>query len=261
MNVEQKAETLVQDIGISIPISPINVCQQISTHDFQVEYLEKRFKSSGFCGISIGDTCQAKIMINSSIEPKTRKLFTAAHEIAHVVLHIITGKKSESKCTSKDLNTNENNNKTSEYEANRFASALLMPSHLIQDDIKYNNLSWQLISNITNKCQTSLEATARRVVSLSKEHCVLLIQSNNTPWQPIKSPSWRPYLNKQLFPKHLDYCDYKSLTGTMEECDLSDWNINGFNSDEYSCKYSSINYQDKATDKIMTLLLLEERND
>lgn len=253
-NSEKQAEELIQDLGIVLPISPINVCELISTNESKVNYQEKQFNSLDICGVSMGDISQATISVNSNIELDTRKLFTAAHEIGHVVLHIQTGKNFE--CNNNDL---QEDNKQFEKEANQFASALLMPGFLIQDDINNNDLSWQLVKNIANKCKTSYEATARRIISLSKEPCALLIHQNNKPWYPIKSSHWPWYLGKVQFPDQLDYCHYEDLTDNMEECNLSDWDIDNIENDEYQCKYSSIHFQDDSVDRIMTLLFLEER--
>ena len=260
MNIEQQAEDLINDIKITIPISPTDICRKISDSGFIVQYKEADIDNRNFLGISVGDTSKASIVVNKNIGLKSRKMFTAAHEIAHVVLHIMTGKQSKFQCTSADLEKNTQDNANFEYEANQFASALLMPSHLIQDDINKNDLSWKLISDIANKCCTSLEATARRVVKLSKEHCALLIHQNDKPWIPIKSPSWSWYLQNPQLPS-LDYCNYKDLTDCLEECDLLDWDIENINSNEYQCKYSSIHFQNESTDKIMTLLLLEEKDE
>lgn len=66
--------------------------------------------------------------------------------------------------------------------------------------------------------------------------------------------SW--YLKNPQFPD-LDYCDYDDLTDNMEECNLSDWDIDNINTSECQCKYSSIHFQNDNIDKVMTLLLLE----
>ncbi len=254
INPEKHAEELMIDLGIKIPISPTNVCKLISVNEFKVQYQEKPLNSCDICGISVGDTSQAKILVNSNIQLDTRKLFTAAHEIGHVILHMQAGNDFE--CNNSDLGRGGN---SLEKEANQFASALLMPSFLIQKDIDRNDLSWQLVKNIAKNCQTSLEATARRIISLSKEPCALLIHKDGKPWTPVKSPHWQWFIGKQQFPD-LDYCDYKDTTGEMEECDLLDWDIENISSDEYQCKYSSIHFQDDSVDKIMTLLLLEEKS-
>lgn len=258
MNIEKHVDDLIKDVGIAVPISPTRVCEQISDYNFSVEYKEEEMSNNNFLGISLGCASKATILVNSNIDFAPRKLFTAAHEIGHVVLHIMTGKQSEFQCTNNDLTTTDKKNKMFEYEANIFASALLMPKHLIQNDINRNDLSWKLVSDITNKCKTSLEATARRIVSLSKEPCILLIQQNHTPWHPIKSPHWPWFVTNPQFPDQLDYCDYDNLTDAMEECSLSDWGIEKIDAGEYQCKYSSIHFKGDRVDKIMTLLLLEE---
>ena len=260
MSPEQQAEELIRDLGITIPISPMSVCESISTNEFKVKYKERRLNSPDIFGISVGDTSQATILVNNSIQSDKRKLFTAAHEIGHVILHIQTGKKPESECNSSDLKENNASNKQLEKEANQFAGSLLMPRFLIQDDIQRNNLGWELIKIIANKCNTSLEATARRVIGLSKEHCALLVQNNGTPWTPVKSCSWSWYLPPAPFPEDtLDCGDYSDLSRKMEECDLTDFGIENINSDEYQCFYSSIYHPGHS--RIMTLLRLEEKSE
>lgn len=257
MNIEQQAEDLIKDIGIVIPVCPQEVCKKLSDDNFTLNYKETHISNDGFLGISSGNKFEATIVVNKNITFDSRKLFTAAHEIGHVVLHIMTEKQSEFQCTNSDLKKGDKDNAVFEYEANQFAGALLMPSHLIRDDINKNDLSWQLVGDIAVRCKTSLEATARRVITLSKEPCVLLIHQNNKPWNPVKSPSWSWYFKNPQFPD-LDYCDYENLTADMEDCDLSDWDIENINNDEYQCKYSSIHFQNDSVNKIMTLLLLEE---
>ncbi len=252
--IEKTAKEVLQNIQFNtLPISPIKIAEKIN-----IAVRAKPSTSYGVSGMLIKKGDNFGIMYATHIKNKGFQNFSIAHELGHYYLdghveNILTNGIHYS-----DIDSQANKY---EQEANYFASVLLMPSHLMQDDIRRNDLSWQLASDIANKCQTSLEAAARRIVSLSQEHCALLIQQNNKLWHPIKSNSWSRYLNNPQFPGQLDYCDYENLTNDMEECSLSDWDINNILANEYQCQYSSIHYKDNKIDKIMTLLLLEEKDD
>jgi len=255
---ENSAEELVFDLGLTLPIIPEDVCNELNNDLFSVSYQEERLSSPKFCGISIGDKTGAKILVNAAIENRGRKNFTAAHEIGHVIMHIQTGMQSEFECTKSDLSARESTNKRYEKEANEFASSLLMPKILIAKSIKQNDLSWQLVQSIYKNCETSLEATARRVIRLSDEACALIIHKDGEMWTPIKSPSFPAFINKALFPRTLntapDFAD-KELPDALEECDASDWLSNSKGMPD-TIHYSSI--RNDEYDRTMTLLVVRE---
>lgn len=255
INPESVAEELIKDLGIAIPFTPETICENISSNSFIVEYLEQQFDSEKICGLSVGDNSGVKIIINSKIQPTARRLFTAAHEIGHVVLHIQTGIAIKSECFNEDIQNNTQ--KDIEIEANKFASALLMPKHLIGEKIHSNDLTWALIKNLSEHFRTSLEATARRVINISKDMCALIIEENNSMWTPIKSNSFPCFISISNFPKYLQTTNYSEaeIPDKLEECDLSDWNLN-LNSKRYRCYYSTLNFEPNF--RKMTLLLLEE---
>jgi len=255
---ESSAEELVFDLGLTLPIIPEDVCNELNSDLFSVSYQEEHLSSPNFCGISIGDETGAKILVNAAIENRGRKNFTAAHEIGHVMMHIQTGIQSEFECTNNDISGRENTNKLYEKEANEFASSLLMPKSLIAKPIIQNDLSWQLIQSIYKDCETSLEATARRVVRLSDEACALIIHKDGEMWTPVKSPSFPTFINKTSFPKNLatspDFTD-KELPNVLEECDASDWLSNSKEIPD-TVYYNSIRNDEH--DRTMTLLVIPE---
>lgn len=251
--IDSKVREILQEMQFKKPpIDPIKVAERAN-----IVVKEKPSASNGVSGMLIKNGDNFGIMYATHIQNEGFQNFSIAHELGHYYLdghieNILTDNIHTSDASPISANIYEQ-------EANYFASVLLMPGFLIQDDINNNDLSWQLIKNIANHCKTSCEATARRIVSLSREPCALLIHQNNKPWYPIKSYHWSWYLGKVQFPDQLDYCDYEYLTDNMEECNLSDWDIDNINDGEYQCKYSSIHFQSDSVDKIMTLLLLEER--
>jgi Zn-dependent peptidase ImmA (M78 family) len=257
ISVQTEAEQLLEDLGFNqLPISLDDICDSISQEYF-IDIQERDMQFENFNGMSVGDQTQTKILINSNIDNIHRRRFTKAHELGHVVLHIQTGKQSEFKRTSKNISSNDGNNDQFEKEANMFASSLLMPSFLILKDIHKNDLSWKLIQNIKEACNVSLEAAARRVVYLSKESCCLIIHKNKKMWSPVSSPSFRIFVEKQPFPDNLDYEDDSEnqiFSGSMEECDFSDWQF--LKNEQRVLSYTSI--YNKQYDKQMTLILCEE---
>jgi len=106
-NAEYEAEELIKNFDITIPIDPKNVCDKISSESLRIEYIEQEITTENVCGISFETNDGAMIIINSKITLPARRLFTAAHELGHVILHIQTGKQNKSECSSHDLRENK----------------------------------------------------------------------------------------------------------------------------------------------------------
>lgn len=255
---ESSAEELVFDLGLSLPIKPESVCDELNTDAFRLNYQEKQLSATAFLGLSIGNQSGAEIVVNASIRNIRRINFTAAHEIGHVIMHIQPGVQSEFSCSSGEIYGKEGLNIAFEKEANEFASALLMPKSLIGKSISRSDLSWSLIKSISKSCNTSLEATARRVIRLSSERCALIIHKNGEMWSPFKSPSFPAFINKTLIPNEIetysDAADHE-LPDTFVECDTLDW-LNESEGLPDTILYSSI--ESEAYSRIMTLILLQE---
>lgn len=259
INPEHEAECLIQDLGLEYPINPQTLCDLISTKEYNIEYHEQPLEKESLCGISIGNSSGAQILINSNISNFERRLFTAAHEIGHVVLHIQKGVQSKFNCGINEIQPNNDKNQNKlETEANQFASALLMPKVLITTDIRNNDVTWRLVQKIAEKYHTSLEATARRIIGITKDWCTLIIHKDNKMWMPIKSMSFPCFIQQLIFPKHLPILELNTKTqfsDTLEECDLLDWGLE-LDNKQYKCYYSSIH--DTAHNRIMTLLEVEQ---
>ena len=226
-----EAEQLLEDLGLTdLPVEPEDVCQAMSSSSYPVTFKEQPMTSSGFLGISMGNALAgAAILVNANISNRHRKRFTAAHEIGHVHLHIQNDLQSQFKCTSQDISAGENSNNTYEKEANAFASSLLMPSSAISPLVHRNDLTWSLIRRISDLCDVSLEAAARRAISLSKECCCLIIHKDGNMWFPIKSRSFSSYVPLQPFPKYLerqpDGGTTSALPDSVDECNFADWSF------------------------------------
>ncbi|MFK5947165.1 MAG: ImmA/IrrE family metallo-endopeptidase [Methylococcales bacterium] len=258
---EFEAESLVEDLGLEIPIKPRDVCESISVDDCRVIYKEIEFSSNNICGLSIGSENEINVLVNSNISNSGRKLFTASHEIGHVILHIQAGIKSEFKCSESDISGKSTSNAKLEKEANEFASRLLMPTSFIGNIIKRNDINWQLIEEIATLCSTSIEATARRLVLSASESCVLIIHKDDKMWVPIKSKSFNSFIENFQFPNCLQSHSDSPRTefpSQFEEC-YADIIFNNSNKLPDIIKYSSI--FNKEYNKRMTLLCFPEIDD
>lgn len=255
---ENEAEQLVEDLGLTLPICPEEVCEHISDETLKVKYSDKPFDSPDICGLSIGNGGEIQVVVNSNISYRSRRNFTAAHEVGHVVLHIMKGIESKFSCTNSDLYAKDGTNRRREVEANEFASSLLMPKSIIKSKVFRNDLSWNLIQELADECDTSLEATARRVVSISNERCALIIHRKGEMWTPIRSRSFIGFVDSMPFPRNLESYPDDPLAGYpdyLNECDTSDW-LSDIRNIPQLMQYCSI--YNAEYDRRMTLLVVPE---
>jgi Zn-dependent peptidase ImmA (M78 family) len=259
-SAEAEAEQLVMDLGLKLPIIPKEVCEEISGPGLEIEYVERVFDDPKICGLSLSHGERVTVVVNANITNNGRKNFTAAHEIGHVLLHIQKNIQSSFTCSDGDINSSPKNSQY-ESEANEFASSLLMPRCLIEKDIHRNELSWALIQKLSTTCGTSLEATARRVITLSKEPCALIIHKNGEMWLPIRSKTFRTFIPKTTFPAGLEeYVDNESSSfpARMDTCDTVDWIRDSRNLPK-TLSYQSIYNENH--DRRMTLLVIADEVD
>lgn len=131
--------------------TPINVENVAKSIDLKVEYFPFPNEVSGLLKKDIG-----VIGINDNQHPK-RQRFTLAHEIGHYVL--------EHKIMNTDDLVDDSNTDTSspiEREANYFASCLLMPRELVEQNIK----GTREIDELARKFNVSEQAMTIRVLEL-----------------------------------------------------------------------------------------------
>ena len=127
----------------------------------------------GVLGASKVEGLKRLIVISSRVYNEEQKRFTLAHELGHILIHRGTHYYSKGDfymiCTGKQK----------EDEADRFAVELLLPSKVIENMIKENDVNFQLIKQIAQRYETSLTSTAIRVTELTKENLILLYHKNN----------------------------------------------------------------------------------
>lgn len=127
----------------------------------------------GILGAAKVEGLKRLIVISSRVYNEEQKRFTLAHELGHILIHrgihYFSKEDFDIICTSKQK----------EDEADRFAVELLLPSRIIEDIIKKNEVNFELIKKIAQKYKMSLTSTAIRVTELTKENIILLYHKNN----------------------------------------------------------------------------------
>ena len=147
---------IAESRGLSL--KPVDILGLAYSIGIQVEYLALADDTSGFLRRTGANWL---IGVNSMHHPN-RQRFTVAHELGHYFLHRDHGDFVDKALFRKELQSDRR-----EYEANSFASRLLMPA----DDFK--DVSAQFNSNveqIAKQFGVSIAAAKFRADSIGREH-------------------------------------------------------------------------------------------
>jgi Zn-dependent peptidase ImmA (M78 family) len=176
LNPKYYAKNIIKELEITNV--PVNLTQIANVKDIKIEEVD----AEGFEGILIVQNNSAVIGVNRKIRESGRKKFTIAHELGHYHIpgHISNNKQNFS-CTSNNMTTYDGRNRK-EYEANEFASELLMPEEIFKEKIKYEDLSYKMLQNLTEEFDTTLTATGRRYVEFSGYHAMVFSTNSEITW-------------------------------------------------------------------------------
>lgn len=137
-HIEQRAEKALRDSGAyRIPV-PVDLVANHLSLTIEASLLHEKVS-----GLLVVENKRGAICYNST-HVAVRQRFTVAHEIGHYLLHIPKSMQSRLfidryvayRRDDEDGDTNDHE----EVEANAFAAALLMPSSLVREDIKRQDL-------------------------------------------------------------------------------------------------------------------------
>ncbi|HEY7789812.1 MAG TPA: ImmA/IrrE family metallo-endopeptidase [Vicinamibacterales bacterium] len=123
--------------------------------------------------VRIKGTAKAAIAVKNSIREDSRKRFTVAHELGHLLL---PGHDQCGVCASGMIETWAGDVRDREREANVFAAELLMPAALMQRQLGRDAPSLRLLDGIAATFGTSLTASGYRFASLTS-YAVALVWS------------------------------------------------------------------------------------
>lgn len=188
MGVDVYAKKLRDEMGITNPpFLPTSAFEHLSV-SFQGKPLDSCL------GMTIRVSGMVGVLVSSEIAENSRKTFTAAHELGHVVIPSHSGI-ATFKCTEKDFNTwNAKGTKPLEQEANEFAAEWLMPTEVIKNYSR-RELDFDMISDFAETFGVSLTAAAIRLVGVTQYEMMLVVSENNFMKYSVKSKDFPYYLD------------------------------------------------------------------
>ncbi len=184
---QENAIKLLSDLKIDLanPVDPFQIAEKLLEKPVVFQDVD------GFDGMLLTVDDQSVIIINKLIREEGRARFTCAHEIGHFVL--TSHKREGVRCTEDDI-AKLDKKKRLEYEANEFASELLIPSKTFREIIDGREPSKELIEELSGRFGTTLTATAWKYVTLCELSCALVISKDSKKVWCAKSEYFSPYI-------------------------------------------------------------------
>lgn len=148
--------------------------------------------SDGFEGTLIAnlEKSEGAIFYNST-RPRSRQRFTIGHELGHFLLP--WHRQQTFQCTVEDISNRTNKNW--ENQANAFSAELLLPRLMLKSRLqKLKEPELAHVQDLARDFETSIEATARRVVELNEYPCAVVFSKDNLVRYTVKSK----YFEEQL---------------------------------------------------------------
>ena len=144
----------------------------------------KNFDSLEGCLVRTKKTDKWTILLNVQTENKRRQRFTYAHELGHFMCHRLLQDRFED-----NVETLNDFQSEIEAEANVFASWLLMPTNVLREEFKGISWNTEMLCEIGNRFECSLQATALRFVSLSNKPIAFVVSRDGMVNWACKSDS------------------------------------------------------------------------
>jgi len=136
------------------------------------------------------------IKVNSEISYESKKRFTIAHEIGHYLMHDKIEVHNENSNTLNWFHNAENQLKKGrhEWEANDFATELLMPEKLFRTESSGKAFSPSLLQYLSDRFKTSLTSTLFRCLQLDLHPLLVIFINDGVVKYWRKSNSWYYYI-------------------------------------------------------------------
>lgn len=163
-NTYRSPSVILDELGVE---SPEDIDIEAIAQFFQATIFYEPLTSCEARIIGHGD--RAVITVNS-ISARPRQRFSAAHELGH---WMCDRGKAAFACTDAML-SGEWYHENPEVRANRFAAELLLPEKLFLKDTKNRDMTFTTARELADRYQTSLTATAIRLVELGSYPAMLL---------------------------------------------------------------------------------------
>lgn len=201
----------------SIPIDVFEILEYIEELGVACKFTDEKFADNSEYAITeLSKDGQRQIYINSKfygssfqdITDTTKRRhcrFTLAHELGHCFIPAHVDYLTQKLMLDKSNLHSKKYSFTKEYEANTFASELLIPSSTIGKIEQYGSDFKQIVENISKKYDTSFTATALKVVKLLKDINCICIQFDADTKQVIQfkcSDSFKDYRRGLYFDRN-----------------------------------------------------------
>ena len=188
MGVDVHAKKLRGEMGVTKPpFLPTSAFEHLS-----VSFQERPLDSC--LGMTIRVNGMIGVLVSSEIAESGRKVFTAAHELGHVVIPS-HAKIDTFKCAERDFNIlNTTGVKPLEREANEFAAEWLMPTEFIKAYSR-SELDFDVISDFAETFGVSLTAAAIRLVGITQQDMMLVVSENGFMKYSVRSKDFPYYLD------------------------------------------------------------------
>lgn len=168
-------EKLLQELGIT---SPEEIDMEAIAEYCQATVIPQKLKGSAARIIGIGD--RAFITVDSESH-RSRQRFSAAHELGHWMLD--RGRIASFVCSEKNFISDWTGDNP-ERRANRYAADLLLPKFIFEPLAKNKEITFQTVRELCSLFQTSLTATAIRLVELGSFPAIIVCNSRQgRRWQ------------------------------------------------------------------------------
>lgn len=212
----RKAKELLEDIGVE---EITDIPMDLFVAGLDATLIEEPLKNSD--GKIIRGNSKTLIKVNSEIKFEERKRFTIAHEIGHFLLHnkLDLEVHNETSNTLNWFNATEQQAKKGiqEWEANDFASELLMPESLVRRETYKKKFSPTLVKNLSIRFKTSLTSIIYRLVSLDIYPLfVVFIHSGNVKFWSKSNNYWVKIKDITKLPPPEDSVAQEYINGNYE---------------------------------------------
>ena len=213
-----RPENLLQELGITAP-EEIDI-EAIAEY-CQATVIPQKLKGSAARIIGIGD--RAFITVDSESHP-ARQRFSAAHELGHWMLD--RGKLASFVCSEKNF-INDWTGDNPERRANRFAADLLLPKFIFEPLAKNKEITFKTVRELCALFQTSLTATAIRLVELGSFPAIIVCNSKQGRRWQFRGVDIPYVIQLRDAPTEytiaFDLLHGKISTATPENIQASDW--------------------------------------
>lgn len=150
-----------------VPSGPIKNVMQWAERAGIVVGLSK-FGGASVSGVTFKVPGRPPLVLLNSTHPSDRMRFTLAHEIGHLVMHRFPTENMED-------------------EANKFASAFLMPEAEIRQSFRGRKISLELLASLKPEWKVAMQALLMRATSLNS----VTPNQSRYLWQQISARGWR----------------------------------------------------------------------